>query len=109
MMVVWYTHIRIQRYGGKVMATKRSSLEEGLRDIASDGVERSKPAENVAGKGRTTQRSDRQNTRLIAGHFDIEVSKQLRHIALDQDTTLQELLREGINYVFAHYGKPEIA
>ena len=85
---------------------KRSPLEQGMRDIASDQVEQPKSGRKQAG---TTQRSDRVNTRLIAGHFDVEVSKQLRHIALDQDTTLQELLREGINYVFAHYGKPEIA
>lgn len=85
---------------------KRSPLEEGLREMASDRVE---PSKNGRTHGKRTPRSDRVNTRLVAGHFDVEVSKQLRHIALDEDTTLQELLREGINYVFAHYGKPEIA
>lgn len=37
------------------------------------------------------------------------VKKKLRTLALAQDTTLQALLVEAVNYVFAKNGKPEYA
>ena len=32
----------------------------------------------------------------IAGHFDPAVGKQLRQLALDNDTTVQALLEQGV-------------
>jgi hypothetical protein len=51
----------------------------------------------------------RAGKQLIGGYFDPAVAKMLKHIALDEDTTLQELIREGINHVLAERGKPQIA
>jgi antitoxin-like ribbon-helix-helix protein len=51
----------------------------------------------------------RAGKQLIGGYFDPAVAKMLKHIALDEDTTLQELIREGINHVLAARGKPQIA
>ena len=51
----------------------------------------------------------RKGRKTIAGHFEVEVWKQLHTIALEEDTSLQALLCEGINLVFAARGKPEIA
>ena len=51
----------------------------------------------------------RANTKLIAGHFDAAVSKQLRALALEEDSTVQQLLREAINDWFAKRGKSTIA
>jgi hypothetical protein len=45
----------------------------------------------------------------IAGHFDPAVGKQLRQIALDNDTTVQALLEEALNDLFLKYGKSPIA
>jgi len=47
--------------------------------------------------------------KVIAGHFDPAVSKQLRQMALEEDSTVQALLTEAINDLFAKYGKPPIA
>ncbi len=46
---------------------------------------------------------------LIGGHFASEVQRALRIIAAEEGTTMQSLLAEGINTVFAKRGKPEIA
>ncbi|MBD2341967.1 hypothetical protein H6G64_34105 [Calothrix sp. FACHB-156] len=45
----------------------------------------------------------------IAGHFDPAVSKQLKQLALEQDTTVQALLAEALNDLFEKYGKKAIA
>lgn len=51
----------------------------------------------------------RAGTRPITVHFPQEVRDQLKLIALQQKTTLHNLLAEGFNDLFAKYGKPEIA
>jgi len=51
----------------------------------------------------------RASTKLIAGHFDPEVSRQLRHIAVEEDTTVQTLLGEAIDLLFVKKGKAKIA
>jgi hypothetical protein len=47
--------------------------------------------------------------KVIAGHFDPAVSKQLRKLALEQDSTVQTLLIEAINELFVKYRRPPIA
>ena len=46
---------------------------------------------------------------LIGGHFAPEVQTELKILAARERTTIQALLAEGINTVFAKRGKPEIA
>lgn len=51
----------------------------------------------------------RQGKKAIAGHFDPAVSKQLKQLALSQDTTVQALLSEALNDLFSKYGQKPIA
>ncbi|HLJ92760.1 MAG TPA: ribbon-helix-helix domain-containing protein [Gemmataceae bacterium] len=51
----------------------------------------------------------REGTKTVAGHFAPLVSKQLRQMALDRDTNLQQLLREALNDLFRKHGKPPVA
>lgn len=51
----------------------------------------------------------REGTRAIGGHFAPEVLKQLKMIAVENDTTNQKLLSEALNLLFTNYGKPPIA
>jgi hypothetical protein len=46
---------------------------------------------------------------LIGGHFAPEVQTALKIIAAEERTTMQALLAEAINTVFAKRHKPEIA
>jgi len=53
--------------------------------------------------------SNRHGTKTISGHFDPAVSRQLKQIGLDQDSTVQELLVEALNDLFIKHGKNPIA
>jgi hypothetical protein len=46
---------------------------------------------------------------LVGSHFAPEVQTALKIIAAEERTTMQALLAEGINTVFAKRHKPEIA
>jgi hypothetical protein len=46
---------------------------------------------------------------LVGGHFAPEVQTALKVIAAEERTTMQALLGEAINTVFAKRHKPEIA
>ena len=51
----------------------------------------------------------RVGKKVISGFFDKEVSRQLSKLAIDQDRTNEDLLREAINDLFAKYHLPSIA
>ena len=54
-------------------------------------------------------RPSRKGTKHVGGHFPPEVSKQLRKIALDEDSSVQRLLAEAIDMVFHSRKLPTIA
>ena len=60
----------------------------------------------VAGKGVPPSRAGRV---LIGGHFVPEVQTALKIVAAEERTSVQALLAEGINAVFARRHKPQIA
>lgn len=74
--------------------TRRSAAAAATSDLA------------VARARGTGSRSGRV---LVGGHFASEVQRALRITAAEEGTTVQALLAEGINTVFAKRGKPEIA
>jgi hypothetical protein len=45
----------------------------------------------------------------IAAHFPEDVAWQLRALAVERKTTVQNLMAEALNDLFAKYGKPEVA
>ena len=54
-------------------------------------------------------RPSRKSTKHIGGYFDPAVSKQLREIALAEDSSVQALLAEAIDMIFQSRRKPTIA
>lgn len=54
-------------------------------------------------------RPGRAGKRNVTGYFPPEVKRQLRLLAAEQDTTIQNLLATALNDLFAKHGKPEIA
>jgi len=86
---------------------KPNPLTQGLEKQASARVSPSTlPAETVPKVG---PRSSRFGRVLVGGHFAPEVQTALKVIAAEERTTVQALLAEGINTVFAKRHKPEIA
>ena len=51
----------------------------------------------------------RAGTSPITVHFPTEVRDQLKIMAVEQRTTMQQLIGEAFNDLFAKHGKPEVA
>jgi len=45
----------------------------------------------------------------IAAHYPEDVAWQLRGLAVERKTTVQNLMAEALNDLFAKHGKPEVA
>lgn len=73
--------------------------------VAGDRTEQSdaKPEDNPHYRPGRAQKSN------VTGYFPPEVKKQLRLLAAERETTIQRLLAEALNSLFAANGKPEIA
>lgn len=54
-------------------------------------------------------RPSRKSTKHVGGYYDPAVSKQLRQIALTEDSSVQALLGEAIDMLFQSRRKPTIA
>jgi hypothetical protein len=88
--------------------SKRSSLSEALRQ-AGGKAEPPRPQPAAVPERRTSRTPGRRGKKTIAGFFDPAASHQLRQIALDEGSNVQDLLREAINDLFEKRGKPRIA
>jgi len=83
---------------------KPNPLSQGLEQQAPSRVP-SQPLKVVT----TSARPSRSGRVLVGGHFAPEVQTALKIVAAQERTTVQALLAEGINTIFAKRGKPEIA
>lgn len=54
-------------------------------------------------------RPSRDGRKLIAGHFDPKVAKQLKLLAVEEDTTVQALLEEALDLLFVKKGRDRVA
>lgn len=53
-------------------------------------------------------RPSRDNRKFVGGHFPPDVGKQLRMIAVEDDTTVQALLEEALDLLFVKKGRAKI-
>lgn len=90
------------------MPAKRPRLFANTSAAQGAALEAERPTTAALTPERSA-RPDRAGKRLIGGYFDMPVSQQLRILAAERNTTLQELLREGLNDIFQKYGKSRIA
>jgi hypothetical protein len=91
---------------------KPNPLAQGLNEAARRAAApASMPSSELAATtgSRAGSAGSRSGRVLVGGHFASEVQRALRIIAAEEGTTVQALLAEGINTVFAKRGKPEIA
>ena len=86
---------------------KPNPLTQGLEKQASARVTPSTLPAQIGSKSSHTP--SRLGRVLVGGHFAPEVQTALKVIAAEERTTVQALLAEGINTVFAKRHKPEIA
>ena len=58
--------------------------------------------------GPSRRRPGRQGKSNVTGYFAPAVKRQLRRLAADSDRTIQSLIGEALNDLFAKNGLPEI-
>lgn len=83
--------------------SKKTSLADALYKVS--GKEKPSILNNLS----KSQLSPRAGKKVISGHFDPEVNRQLKQIALDRNTTIQALLSESLNDFFVKYNLKPIA
>jgi hypothetical protein len=88
------------------MATKKTSLSAALHEASGNKRAEDTPTPEMNGSSPTT---GRQGKKIISGHFDPAVSRQLKQLALDNNSTVQELLREALNDLFVKHSRKPIA
>jgi hypothetical protein len=86
---------------------RKQTLAEALKERPKGTPAISEPPEEP--NTTTYTPPSRRGTKAVGGHFDPAVSRQLRSIALDEDSSVQELLREALNDLFVKRGKAPIA
>lgn len=80
----------------------------------SDVISQKKEKEKAAAKATTTVVKEnslpsRRGKKQIGGHFDPEVSRQLKIAAAKEDKTIEQILGDAINEYFEKRGIPPIA
>ena len=100
------------------MASKKSNLADALQQVSGKPAIKANKAE-LETQTQTTPANNnsrdsylapsRKGKKAVTGFFDPAVSKQLKQIALDRDTTVQALLGEALNDLFQKYDKSPIA
>lgn len=106
------------------MATNalQAVLDKATRDPAPSApapVRKAPRAANAAARAGTQDeaaepsprfhRPSRDNRRFVGGHFAPAVGKQLRMIAVEDETTVQALLEEALDLLFVKKGRQKIA
>lgn len=94
------------------MAKKKNTLTEALKKTANPETETEQitvAIEKTKDVKPLNVPPSRKGKKAITGFFNPDVSRQLHQIALDENSSLQELLREAINDLFQKRNKPVIA
>ena len=89
-----------------------SALRNSLRETATPATHDEGPqaeTEEAPARRKRGGKKEAVRTQLIGVHLSPDVGKQLRQIALDEDTDMKALLIEAINTLFKSRGKPQIA
>ena len=88
---------------------RSTDLRRAILDQASRGeAARASAPEPPAPKGSAGPAPSRAGKASVTGYFAPAVRRQLRRLAADRDTTLQALLGEAVNDLFAKHGLPEL-
>ncbi len=94
----------------KRTADLRQAMLQGARTRAPDGdAAPAEPPPPPSIPRNRHYRPGRESKTNVTAYFPPVVKKQLRLLAAEEETTIQELLAEALNDLFAKRGRPEIA
>ena len=88
------------------MANKPTLAEthNGIEQIRQEAVD-----VEMASKPTAMVPPSRQGKKMISGHFDKDVHRQLKMLALEKETSIQNLLSQALNALFERNDMPPIA
>lgn len=90
--------------------TKKANLAAALSKAGGSTRRKPEPEQQTEPTERQPyNQPSREGTAPIMAHYPRSVRDQLKILAVEEHTTIQDLLAEAINDLFAKYGKPEIA
>lgn len=97
--------------------SKRTNIADAMRDAARSTHVRSvatlveTPAQTqipTETSPKSVAQPSRSGTKAVTGHFPPAVRYQLKLLAAEQGRTMEDMLAEALNMLFAAYNKPEI-
>jgi hypothetical protein len=92
------------------MVTKKTSaLKQALEGKQSKHAQTPAAAPVPAPAANNGNNASNYRGVMVSGYFDISVQKQLRILSAETDKTVRDLIAEGLDLMFAKYGKPAIA
>ena len=91
--------------------SRRPNIAGAMREAAGSTRARPVPAQTSgpAAAAPADGRTGRAGTRAITAHFPPAVRYQLRLLAAEQGRTMQDMLAEALNLLFAAHNRPETA
>lgn len=94
------------------LAAALAEIGGSTRRVPATPFDKREDTAPMNGRGETKevyQQPSRMDTAPITAHFPRQVRDQLKILAIEQGSTLHNLVAEAYNDLFAKYGKPEIA
>lgn len=86
--------------------TRANSLQAVLsREAAAPEPEPKPRLSTDISKAEKFYRPSRDGRRFLGGHFDPKVVRQMKLIAVEEDTTMQALLEEAVDLLFLKKGR----
>ena len=86
-----------------------NKLKAAMQGIqAGDATEQTAEIVRLPATAKYPVTPSRVGKRQISGYFAPEATKQLHHLAVERDTTIQALLEEALNDLFRKFGKSAI-
>lgn len=91
------------------MTKTRKTIAESLQEQKEVRPQELAEAPASSDKPKSPKPSFQQGKKGITLYYDPQVSKQLKQIALDEDRSLHDVMREAINDFFIKKRKPPLA
>ncbi|MCH9806710.1 MAG: hypothetical protein K0U74_03170 [Alphaproteobacteria bacterium] len=91
------------------MTTRENTLKKSLMGMKEQPKPQLVAVEPAAQAASTNVAPSRKGKKVISGYFDPAASRQLRMLAIEQDTTVQALLEEALNDLFKKHGRSSVA
>lgn len=96
------------RFAGKIKQQGATVSQQPVEDVQEGGVATAPPPK-APSRQRGYKAPAREGLKPVGGHYDPAVSKQLKIIAAEEDTTINELVGEALNLLFQTRRLPMIA